>query len=367
MARCYEAQRFVLRGRYRAHRFELAQRAGELEIVGCDVSQHQQTHASRAVFDGQRVGRGRSGARAKAAEEVDFPCHADADLRRPRIRRLGNEVLEKRVVVRSVIEGVAADADGRKQPRTADRLSGARGAQPLGCDLDVAVLARRAADEVRQHRVTVAFPPGDFGFAVASRGGREPAGDVERGLHDGCGTSDQSEREQRGESGGNVAGGCPSARRGVLAHFDAVACRRLDGFALYGLARGATAIRRRRRPRQLSNGCELGHWVCWRCLNSIWRHRSGAGAGSRQRSIGILSGFGERRRRRNACTTRHSSSTPLVRKTADRESRFRRPSGPTHGEFSGDSNRVPSPRSAAIGCDRARRSENRGTDSTRAL
>ena len=128
LARRYEAQRFVLRGGYRTHRFELAQRAGEREVVGCNVTQHQQTHASRAVFDGQRLGRGRSGARAQATEEVDFPCHADADLRRARIRRFRNEVLEIGVVVRLVVEGGAAQADGREQPRAADRLSGARGA-----------------------------------------------------------------------------------------------------------------------------------------------------------------------------------------------------------------------------------------------
>ena len=92
LARRYEAQRFVLRGRYRTHRLELAQRADEREVVGRDVAQHQQTHASRAVFDGQRVGRGRGGARAQATEEVDFPGHADADLRRPRVRRFRNEV-----------------------------------------------------------------------------------------------------------------------------------------------------------------------------------------------------------------------------------------------------------------------------------
>ena len=83
LARGHEAQRFVLRGGYRAHRFELAQRADEREVVGCDVAQHEQPHAARAVFDGERVGGGGSGARAQATEEVDFPGHAEADLRRP--------------------------------------------------------------------------------------------------------------------------------------------------------------------------------------------------------------------------------------------------------------------------------------------
>ena len=68
-----EAQRFVLRGGYRAHRFELAQRADEREVVGRDVAQHQQAHAPRRVFDRQRVGGGRGRARAQATEEVDFP------------------------------------------------------------------------------------------------------------------------------------------------------------------------------------------------------------------------------------------------------------------------------------------------------
>ena len=65
---------------------------------------------------------------AQAAEEVDFPRGTDTDLARPCIRRFGDEVLEGCVVIGRVFEAVRADADGREQPRAADRLSGARGA-----------------------------------------------------------------------------------------------------------------------------------------------------------------------------------------------------------------------------------------------
>ena len=247
LARRYEAQRFVLRGGYRTHRFELAQRAGEREVVGCNVTQHQQTHASRAVFDGQRLGRGRSGARAQATEEVDFPCHADADLRRPRIRRFRNEVLENRVVVRLVIEGGAAHVDARKQPRAADRLSGARGAQPLGRDLDVAVLLRCAADEVGKHRILEAFPPRHLGLVCGGRRCREPVRHIERGLQHGCGTPRQRERE------------------------------------------------RRREYTQMAEWDAGGGWV---------RHgseRKGTVAASRQRSVDVLSGFRRKARRGFTC------------------------------------------------------------------
>jgi hypothetical protein len=128
LARRYEAQRFVLGGGYRTQRLELAQSAGEREVVGCNVTQNQQTHASDPVFDGERLGRGCRGACPQATEEVDFPCHANADLRGPRIRRFRNEVLEDRVVIRLVVEGHAAHVDAREQPRAADRLSGAGGA-----------------------------------------------------------------------------------------------------------------------------------------------------------------------------------------------------------------------------------------------
>ena len=72
LPRRYEPQRFVVRGGYRTHRFELAQGTDESEIVGCNVTQHQQTHASRAVLDGQGLGGGCIRARAQATEEVDL-------------------------------------------------------------------------------------------------------------------------------------------------------------------------------------------------------------------------------------------------------------------------------------------------------
>ena len=61
-----EAQRFVVRGGYRTHRFELAQRPDEREVVCCNVTQHQQTHASRAVLDGQGLCSRCTRARAQA-------------------------------------------------------------------------------------------------------------------------------------------------------------------------------------------------------------------------------------------------------------------------------------------------------------
>ena len=168
-ARGYEAQRLVLRGGDRAHRLELAQRADEREVVGRDVAQHQQAHAARAVFDRQRVGRSRSGACAQAAEEVDFPGHAEADLRRARIRRFGDDILEQRVVIGLVIEGVAPDADRRKQPRAADRLSGARRAHR-----SAAILTSRFCWAARRMRsdstgILEALPPRDLRLARGCR------------------------------------------------------------------------------------------------------------------------------------------------------------------------------------------------------
>ena len=95
-----EAQRFVLRGRYRAHRLELAQRADEREVVGRDVGQHQQAHAARAVLDRERVGRGRRCARAQATGEVDFPRRRRC--RRSQCSRSGTACLMDGVVVWSV-------------------------------------------------------------------------------------------------------------------------------------------------------------------------------------------------------------------------------------------------------------------------
>ena len=76
-------------------------------------------------------------------------------------------------------------------------IVGARGAQPLGCDLDVAVCARGAADEVGQHGVAVAFPPGDLGLVRRGRSLGELAGDFDLGLDKGGRAGAESECDQR--------------------------------------------------------------------------------------------------------------------------------------------------------------------------
>ena len=86
-----------------------------------------------------------------------------------------------------------------QQPRATDRLPGARGSHAFGCHLDVPVLTRRPTDEVGQHGVIVALPPGRLRLLVGCRRRREPAGHVDGGLEDGCGATRESEPEQRGK------------------------------------------------------------------------------------------------------------------------------------------------------------------------
>jgi hypothetical protein len=80
LARRHEAQRFVVRGRYRAHRVELAQRAREREVAGRDVRNDEKANAPRHGLRRARVGGGRRSARAQTTCEVDFPRDAEAGL-----------------------------------------------------------------------------------------------------------------------------------------------------------------------------------------------------------------------------------------------------------------------------------------------
>jgi hypothetical protein len=89
-----ETQRFVLGGRDRAQRIELAQRADEREVVRRDVAHDQQANAPRRVFGRARVGRGRCCARAQASRDVEFPRHVDGPLPAFRIRSLGERLLD---------------------------------------------------------------------------------------------------------------------------------------------------------------------------------------------------------------------------------------------------------------------------------
>ena len=162
LARGDQAQRLVLRGGDRTHGVELAQRAGEDEVVGRDVAQHEQAHAALAVLGRHRVGCRGLGAGAQAAGDIDFPGDVE-----PGAGGLACPAgaLDRAAVAAAAIGTAGAEADARHQPRAADGFAGARCAHALGGDLDVAILARRAADQLGQHRVAVALPPRDFRLA----------------------------------------------------------------------------------------------------------------------------------------------------------------------------------------------------------
>jgi hypothetical protein len=104
-----------------------------------------------------------------------------------------------------VIEAVGANADGREEEGAADRLAGSRGTHTLGRDLDVAVLVRCPANELRQRGVAIAVPPRDLDLAVGHGRPREPRRHVDRGLQDRRRAPDQGEHERRGEHGGDLA------------------------------------------------------------------------------------------------------------------------------------------------------------------
>ena len=58
--------------------FELPQCATEHEVVACDIGQHEQAHATRAVLDGESIGVGRFRPRPQATGDIDFPRNANA-------------------------------------------------------------------------------------------------------------------------------------------------------------------------------------------------------------------------------------------------------------------------------------------------
>ena len=147
MARRDEPQCLVLCGRDRAHGLELAHRADQHEVVGRDVAQHEQAHATHAVLDRQCVGLGGLGARAQATGEVDFPGHVDTGAAGLRV---GNFLGDGPVVAGSLLVVTGDAADARQQPRPADRRAGARGAQALGRDLTSRF--SRAARTMRSER-----------------------------------------------------------------------------------------------------------------------------------------------------------------------------------------------------------------------
>ena len=228
LPRSDEPQRLVLRGRNRAHGLELAQRADQGEVVARDVGQHEQAYAPCTVFGRHGVGGRRRGTGSQATGQIDFPGDIDARAEPFDIR---NALLDRRVVAGALIHAHGADADARPQPRTTDRLPGSRRTHALGGDLDIAVLTRRAADEVGQHRVTVAFPPDGLGLFFGDRGGRESAGHVDRRLNDRRRAARQSERERRSEHSHD-------ARRP------------------FGAAKG----HRPGQPGHLRNGCKVRHY-----------------------------------------------------------------------------------------------------------
>ena len=149
------------------------------------------------MLDGQGVRLGRRRARPQAAGQIDFPGDADA--------ANGNVSIGKCLPLDRVVPGVlmkcATDgANAGHQPGAADRGAGSRRAHAFGGDLDVAVLARGAANQVRQHRIVVALPPGDLGVGFNGGVSRcEPSGHIDGGLKNGSGTPRQ--RERRGERG----------------------------------------------------------------------------------------------------------------------------------------------------------------------
>ena len=62
----------------------------------------------------------------------------------------------------------APDRHARKEQRAADGLATAGRAHALGRNLDIAILACGATDEVGKHGVAVALPPGDLGSSFES-------------------------------------------------------------------------------------------------------------------------------------------------------------------------------------------------------
>lgn len=145
------------------------------------------------MLDGQGVRLGRRCAGAQAAGQIDLPRHADA--------AHGNVSIGKclpldRVVSRALMKSATDGADAGHQPGTTDRGACTRRAHTFGGDLDVAILARGAANQVRQRRIVVALPPSDLGVGFdggVSRG--EPSGRLDGGLKNGSSAPRQGERD----------------------------------------------------------------------------------------------------------------------------------------------------------------------------
>ncbi len=196
LPRSHEAQRLVLRGRDRAHRLELFEGTHQREVARGDVAENEQAHSACNVLCGHRVRSGRGGPRAQPSAQVELPRDAE---RRRSCLGVRNIALDGVVVAGAVIERARRRTDARKKGGTADGFAAARGSHAFHRDLDVAILARSAADELREHGVAEAFPPGDVGLGLGRGRRRELARHVDRRLQHGRRASGQDERERHRE------------------------------------------------------------------------------------------------------------------------------------------------------------------------
>ena len=168
LSRGYQAQRLVLRCRDRAHGLELVQRADQREVVGRDVGHHQQAHA-----------------RALSSAAIASAAAADAPARRRPERSISQDTSSRRRRLHRCPERPAWRASHsrcrerarQRRPRCSgnshERLivSPARAARTRSAAILMSRFSlRRAAHEVGQHRVAVAFPPRGLGLGLL-RGG----------------------------------------------------------------------------------------------------------------------------------------------------------------------------------------------------
>src|SRR5262249_4116767 len=113
LTRCHQAQRFIVRGRYRAHAFELAQRACEHEGVGGDGGDAREADAPGTALGRMGFGSGCRSPGTETAGDVDFPRDSEPRLPALRVRGLRDGSLRERVVAGPVIEARAVNPDAR--------------------------------------------------------------------------------------------------------------------------------------------------------------------------------------------------------------------------------------------------------------